>query len=241
MKNYLLLFALSIITISLNAQTEISDENISDKLIQQNDKVIVMDFYATWCGPCVKMEPIMKRLENQYAGSVEFYKMDVDKNKADDQLEVTSIPTYYIIKNGKTLEKFEGARSEADMKKIIDKHLGKSNDLVNKTHYHRNDEFTDAYLAKYENNSTQLNNIAWHAYLDHNEVDILLKALEVAEKSVEMEKTSYNLDTHAALLYKLGRYDFALKQAKLSIDYAKSEGKDHSATTELMYKIIDKL
>lgn len=227
--------------IPINAQVEISDSNVSESLIQENDKLIVMDFYATWCGPCVKMVPIMEKLTNDYAGRVLFYKMDIDKNTIDEQLGIESIPTYYIIKNGITLEKFEGSRSEQEMKNIINRHLKIDYDNMNVTHNHRDDEFTDSYLSNFENNSSQLNNIAWHAYLEHNEVDVLLKALEVIEKSLSMNQNFYNLDTHAAILYKLGRYEPALKQAKSAIDMAKKDGFDYSGTSELLYKIIDKM
>ena len=78
-------------------------------------------------------------------------------------------------------------------------------------------------------------------YLEHNEVEVLLKALEVVEKSLSMNQNFFNLDTHAALLYKLGRYEPALKQAKSAIDSAKKDGYDYSGTSELLYKIIDKM
>jgi thioredoxin 1 len=86
------------------AQTEITDDNAESKLLVNNDKLIVVDFYATWCGLCKIMDPILKELSEEYAGKVDFYKIDVDENAVDDALGVTAMPTYFFIKNSTNLD-----------------------------------------------------------------------------------------------------------------------------------------
>ena len=122
MKKVLIVITL-IFSATVFSQTEITDANAESKLLNNNDKLIFVDFYATWCGPCKYMDPIIKELANECKGKVSFYKMDVDKNKTDDVLSFSAMPTYYFIKNSKTLEIQKGAMSKEKMKKLLDKHL----------------------------------------------------------------------------------------------------------------------
>ena len=122
MKYFLLVF-LCLPTILSSAQIEINDDNAESKLLVNNDKLVVLDFYATWCGPCKQMNPILKELEKEYDGKVDFYKIDVDKNELDNILSVSSIPTYLFIKNSNNLEQTEGAMTKQKMIQIIENHL----------------------------------------------------------------------------------------------------------------------
>jgi thioredoxin 1 len=251
-----LLFLMLCIAIPSTAQTELTDKNAESKLLVQNDRLIVLDFYATWCGPCKKMDPIIKELEAKYKDRVDFYKIDVDKSKVDDALGVNAMPTYLFIYNSANLEQIEGAMSKSKMAGLIEKHMsGDSGTTVStdtgttsdesfydaSAKHGDTDEFSQATLDKIWDSSTKLNSLAWHTYKEHGDIDALLKAIKVVERSVELEATYYNTDTHAALLYKTGNYTKALKTAKKSIDIAKEEGLSYASTTELIEKIIDKM
>ena len=249
-----LLFLMLCIAIPSIAQTELTDENAESKLLINNDRLIVLDFYATWCGPCKRMDPIIKELEAKYKDRVDFYKIDVDKNKVDDALGVSAMPTYLFIYNSANLEQIEGAMSKSKMKGLIEKHMGgdsgttvssettADDSFYDATAKHGDaDEFSQTTLDKIWDSSTKLNSLAWHTYKEHNDIDALLKAIKVVERSVELEATYYNVDTHAALLYKTGNYTKALKTAKKAIDIAKEEGLSYASTTELIEKVIDKM
>nr|WP_321244571.1 thioredoxin [uncultured Psychroserpens sp.] len=252
MKNILtLLLIFSISTLGFS-QTEITDDNAEAKILIDNDRLIVLDFYATWCGPCKRMDPIIKQLEEEYNGKVDFYKIDVDKNKIDDALEISSIPTYLFIKNSTNLEQIEGAMSKEEMKTLIEKHMGTSSETnvsndTNSDFYsaednHGNyDEFSDDTVDELWNSSQRLNSLAWHTYKSHEDIKSLLKAIKIVKRSIELEPNYYNIDTHAALLYKTGNYNAALKKAKEAIDYAKEEGISYESTSELINKIIEEL
>ncbi|MBC8755694.1 thioredoxin fold domain-containing protein [Kordia sp. YSTF-M3] len=253
MKNVLLILLLCI-AIPSTAQTELTDANAESKLLVDNDRLIVLDFYATWCGPCKRMDPIIAELEKKYKDRVDFYKIDVDKNKVDDALGVNAMPTYLFIYNSANLEQIEGAMSKSKMQSLIEKHMGGDSGTTVSTEtasdesfydatakHGDSDEFSQATLDKIWDSSTRLNSLAWHTYKEHSDIDSLLKAIKVVERSVELEATYYNVDTHAALLYKTGNYTKALKKAKKAVDIAKEEGLSYASTTELIEKIIDKM
>ena len=242
------------------AQTEITDDNAESKLLVNNDKLIVVDFYATWCGPCKIMDPILKELSEEYEGRVDFYKIDVDENAVDDALGVTAMPTYFFIKNSASLDVVKGAMSKGEMISLIEKYVYyNSADIVEVEEVEESIEtsYTDAsrYDAaayhntkdemdrSYEiwNNSSQLNTLAWHIYQEHYQRTDLNKGIDIAKRSIELEQNYYNLDTLAALLFKVGRYTEALKKAKEAIEQAKRDGVTYGSTTELINKIIDKM
>ncbi|XP_046561064.1 thioredoxin-like [Haliotis rubra] len=81
-------------------------------------KLIVVDFYATWCGPCVKIAPILKSLSEKYF-QVMFFKVDVDNNSETSKACcISCMPTFKFYKNGQEVDKLEGADEEALEDKI---------------------------------------------------------------------------------------------------------------------------
>lgn len=258
MKSFLYVLLLSFVTV-LNAQIEITDDNAEEKLLKNNDRLIVLDFYATWCGPCKTMDPIIKELVREYNGRVDFYKIDVDKNEVDDALDVTAIPTYYFFKNSTSLMAIEGARSKADMRALIEEYIdyevekeiveveetvieSTETDYYDASFKHGDtDEFSISNVADLWEDSSKLNSLAWHIYQYHEEQSILYKGVEIVTRSIELEETYYNVDTIAALYYKLGDYKQALKKAKRAIQIAKRDNLSYDSTTELMNDIIDEM
>lgn len=93
-----------------------------DKQVLKSDKVVVVDFWAVWCGPCKTQGPIISDLADEMAGKVVVGKVDVDKNpKISDQFKIESIPTIMIFKNGKVVEQFVGLTDKAKIKAAIAK------------------------------------------------------------------------------------------------------------------------
>ncbi len=223
------------------SQTEIFDSNIEEKILNEDERLVVLDFYATWCGPCKLMDPILGELSKKYSGSVDFYKLDVDKNETDDFLGIESIPTYLFLRNGQTLEIAEGSMSKESFEAILKKHNGRANKVVEEEINPNASEFDEAVTRRIWDDWSKLNTLAWHAYEEHNLIDELLKAIEIVKRSISLDENYHNLDTYAALLYKTGRYEAALKKAKEAIDVAKQDDLDYTATTELILLILDKI
>ncbi|WP_397362201.1 thioredoxin domain-containing protein [Olleya sp. R77988] len=254
MKTRLTVLLISLFATFAYSQKEITDDNAEPYLLTDDDTLIVLDFYATWCAPCKVMDPILKDLAEKYEGKVNFYKIDIDKNFLDDELNITAVPTYLFIKNSTNLEQIEGSMTKSKMMSLIEMHkdapleevvvedTADSFDYYNTDEKHGDyDEFSQSVIDSLWDKSSSLNTLAWHAYEEHNDIDVLLKAIKMVERSIELDKNYFNLDTHAALLFKTGNYTKALKKAKSAIEVAKVDNEDYTTTTELIEKIIDKL
>lgn len=88
-------------------QTELSEE-----LDKAGDKLVVVDFFATWCGPCKRMSPIMEGMSEQFKNVV-FLKADVDENiESSSKYEVTCMPTFLFFKKKEVVERFSGAAKD---------------------------------------------------------------------------------------------------------------------------------
>lgn len=82
--------------------------------------VKLLDFWASWCGPCKIMEPIIEELEKELKGKIEIEKINVDENQAKaSEYGVMSIPTYIVLKDDKEVGRKIGVTSKADLMKLL--------------------------------------------------------------------------------------------------------------------------
>jgi thioredoxin 1 len=71
---------------------------------------VVIDFYATWCGPCKKMAPIFENLGDKFSSKIQFFKVDVDESpELVNTFDVHAMPTFVFLKDGRIVQKVEGA------------------------------------------------------------------------------------------------------------------------------------
>ena len=97
---------------------EITDGNFKETVID-SDKVVLVDFWATWCGPCRMIAPIIDELHEELDGRAVIGKVDVDANsESSANYGVRNIPTLLIFKNGEVVDKMVGAASKSQ---IMDK------------------------------------------------------------------------------------------------------------------------
>ena len=88
---------------------EITDDNFDVEVVN-SDKPVVIDFWATWCGPCRQIAPIIEELAAEYDGKVKIGKLDVDNNQQTAiKFGVRSIPTVLIVKGGEVKDTIIGA------------------------------------------------------------------------------------------------------------------------------------
>ncbi|ABA19813.1 Thioredoxin [Trichormus variabilis ATCC 29413] len=98
-------------------------ENEFDAVLSE-DKVVVVDFTATWCGPCRLVSPLMDQLADEYKGRVKIVKVDVDNNKPlFKKFGLRSIPAVLIFKDGELAEKIVGVSPYEQFSAAVEKLL----------------------------------------------------------------------------------------------------------------------
>lgn len=106
------------------APVQLSDD-VFDEEIVKHDGLALVDFWATWCGPCQVIAPIIEQLAEEYDGQLKVGKVDVDANqKTAMRFNVRSIPSVLLFKNGQHVDTVVGAVPKADLVEKIEAHLG---------------------------------------------------------------------------------------------------------------------
>jgi len=92
-----------------------------DDVVLQSEKPVLVDFWATWCKPCLMVAPILDELAEEYDGQVTFTKVDLDQNqKIAANYGIMSIPALIIFKGGEPVANAVGARPKAELKKLVE-------------------------------------------------------------------------------------------------------------------------
>lgn len=107
-----------------NNVQEFTDANFSESVLQSS-KVVLVDFWADWCGPCKRIAPTIEALATDFNGRASIGKLNVDDNpRTPAQYSVRGIPTLLLFKGGQVVESVVGAQVTRDqLASMIEKHL----------------------------------------------------------------------------------------------------------------------
>ena len=95
----------------------------SYKEIINQDKPTLVDFYATWCGPCKMMVPVLKDLARDVKGKANILKVDIDKNqRLAQKLGIRSVPTLMVYKNGRVVWQQSGMQTARQLSAVLSEH-----------------------------------------------------------------------------------------------------------------------
>ncbi len=102
---------------------ELNDVNF-DSEVKRSTQPVLVDFYATWCGPCRKQLPIMDEIAKDYSGKARIGKMNVDEGKIKAaEFGISSIPALLVFQDGQVVERLVGLHSKSQLAQIIEKYI----------------------------------------------------------------------------------------------------------------------
>lgn len=97
------------------------DDSTWDVDVMKANELVMVDFWAVWCGPCQMVAPIIDELAQEYAGKLKVRKLNTDESpEIAGRYQVMSIPTILFFRNGQAVEKLVGARPKRQFKEMID-------------------------------------------------------------------------------------------------------------------------
>lgn len=99
-----------------------ADDANFNQLVMQSPLPVLVDFHATWCGPCQMLAPLLERLATEYAGRVRFVKVDVDQAPAlAAGFRIQGVPTLILFAGGKIVDQVVGLAPPAALRRMLDK------------------------------------------------------------------------------------------------------------------------
>jgi len=88
--------------------------------IINSEKPVLVDFYATWCGPCKTLSPVLDQMKETYLGKAEIVKIDIDENfELASKYNIRSVPTIMIFKNGEIIKTMNGFQGKAKVEEML--------------------------------------------------------------------------------------------------------------------------
>ena len=106
-------------------EVEVNDSNFDKKVLEESKKKLVLvDFWAPWCGPCRMLAPQIEKAVESMKGKVVLAKVNVDENpKKAQEYGVMSIPSVKLFKNGEIIDEFIGVKSESEIKELLEENV----------------------------------------------------------------------------------------------------------------------
>jgi thioredoxin 1 len=103
------------------AITNVTDQNFS---AETSEGVVLVDFWAPWCGPCKMIAPVLEELDSEIGDKVKIVKIDIDQNQETaGSYGIMSIPTLLVMKNGEVVDKVTGFRPKDALAEVLEKHV----------------------------------------------------------------------------------------------------------------------
>jgi len=173
---------------------DVTETEFNDQVIEASEsKLIIVDFWAPWCGPCKQLTPILEKIISKLGDKLTLVKINIDENQQiAAQLRIQSIPTVYAFKDKQIVNAFQGVIPEGQIIEFIEKCLGSKinedftefyNEIKNAMAENKFEETKDTLLEFISKNSDEIRGICF--YLEclielkqFEEVDVFINSLE---------------------------------------------------------------
>ena len=188
----------------------VTEAEFNDQVIEASErKLIVVDFWAPWCGPCKQLTPILEKIISKSGDKITLVKINIDENQQiAAQLRIQSIPTVYAFKNKQIVNAFQGVIPEGQIIEFIEKCLGSKinedftefyNEIENAMAENKFEETKDTLLEFISKNSDEIKGICFYL-----ECLIELKQFEEVEAFISsLEKDVQEMDEVKQVLKKM--------------------------------------
>ena len=189
---------------------DVTETEFNDQVIEASEnKLIVVDFWAPWCGPCKQLTPILEKIISKSGDKITLVKINIDENQQiAAQLRIQSIPTVYAFKDKQIVNAFQGVIPEGQIIEFIEKCLGSKinedftefyNDIENAMAENKFEETKDTLLEFISKNSDEIKGICFYL-----ECLIELKQFEEIEMFIgSLEKDVQDKDEVKQVLKKM--------------------------------------
>ncbi len=173
---------------------DVTEKEFNDQVIEASEnKLIIVDFWAPWCGPCKQLTPILEKIISKSGDKITLVKINIDENQqVAAQLRIQSIPTIYAFKDKQIVNAFQGVIPEGEIIKFIEKCLGSKinedftefyNEIESAMAENKFEETKDTLLEFISKNSDEIKGICF--YLEclielkqFEEVEVFISSLE---------------------------------------------------------------
>ena len=199
-----------------------------DVIEASSHSLVIVDFWAPWCGPCKQLTPTLEKIVGEFGGNILLCKVNVDENQAiAAQMGIQSIPAVFAFRDQKPIDGFMGNITEDELRKFFDKHTDTQDTKV--------DELLQEVInLKQEKNYEEALTILESIATDNSDnIDVIL---EIADCYLQMEKFDFANDFLASLSPQILNNE-KIRQLKSTIELSQSDPVDDANISDLIEKI----
>jgi len=199
-----------------------------DVIEASSHSLVIVDFWAPWCGPCKQLTPTLEKIVGEFGGNVLLCKVNVDENQAiAAQMGIQSIPAVFAFRDQKPIDGFMGNITEDELRKFFDKHANTQDTKVDEL-------LQDVINLKQEKNYEEALTILESIATDNSDnIDVIL---EIADCYLQMEKFDFANDFLASLSPQILNNE-KIRQLKSTIELSQSDPVDDANISDLIEKI----